>query len=135
MSRRGISLMPVRNHRVYVDTGPVLERDWALAAGLGFIGKNTCLINPRMGSWLFLGVVITDVALQTAVAGVEASAGSTTDPNVYRARAPCAQRRADERTSWLWTLHTLPHRLSDGRLPRAATSSTRGSVSRISPLN
>ena len=49
--------------KVYVDTGPVLERDWALAAGLGFIGKNTCLINPRMGSWLFLGVVITDVAL------------------------------------------------------------------------
>jgi epoxyqueuosine reductase len=49
--------------RVYVDTGPVLERDWALTAGLGFVGKNTCLINPRMGSWLFLGVVITDVEL------------------------------------------------------------------------
>lgn len=49
--------------RVYVDTGPVLERDWALSAGLGFIGKNTCLINPRMGSWLFLGVIITTAAL------------------------------------------------------------------------
>jgi epoxyqueuosine reductase len=49
--------------KVYVDTGPVLERDWALTAGLGFIGKNTCLINPRMGSWLFLGVVITDALL------------------------------------------------------------------------
>jgi epoxyqueuosine reductase len=49
--------------KVYVDTGPVLERDWALAAGLGFIGKNTCLINPRMGSWLFLGVVIADASL------------------------------------------------------------------------
>jgi len=49
--------------KVYIDTGPVLERDWALSAGLGFIGKNTCLINPHMGSWLFLGVIITDAAL------------------------------------------------------------------------
>jgi epoxyqueuosine reductase len=49
--------------KVYVDTGPVLERDWALSAGLGFIGKNTCLINPRMGSWLFLGVIVTDATL------------------------------------------------------------------------
>jgi len=54
--------MPVVT-KTYVDTGPVLERDWALTAGLGFIGKNTCLINPHMGSWLFLGVVITDAAL------------------------------------------------------------------------
>jgi epoxyqueuosine reductase len=49
--------------KVYVDTGPVLERDWALTSGLGFIGKNTCVINPRMGSWLFLGVVITEATL------------------------------------------------------------------------
>jgi epoxyqueuosine reductase len=54
--------MPVET-KVYVDTGPVLERDWTLASSLGFIGKNTCLIHPRMGSWLFLGVVITDVSL------------------------------------------------------------------------
>ncbi len=54
---------PGVKHRVYVDTGPVLERDWALSAGLGFIGKNTCLINPGMGSWLFLGVIITTATL------------------------------------------------------------------------
>ena len=61
-SRRAGIPMPIET-KVYVDTGPVLERDWALAAGLGFIGKNTCLINPRMGSWLFLGVIVTDVEL------------------------------------------------------------------------
>ncbi len=47
--------------RVYVDTGPVLERAYAAAASLGFIGKNTCLIHPQFGSWLFLGEILLNV--------------------------------------------------------------------------
>ncbi len=68
-------LQSVRNHlrntypehrfRSFIDTAPVLEREHAARAGLGWIGKHTLLINPRLGSWLFLGGIITTMDLPT----------------------------------------------------------------------
>ncbi len=49
--------------RSYVDTGPVVERIYAKYAGIGWTGKNTCILNERLGSWLFLGVVVTSMEL------------------------------------------------------------------------
>jgi epoxyqueuosine reductase len=48
----------------YVDTGPILERGYAVRAGIGWIGKNTCVLHQEQGSWLLLGVIVTSLELE-----------------------------------------------------------------------
>lgn len=55
--------MPVPRTWCYVDTGPVIERIFARYAGIGWIAKNTCILNEHWGSWLFLGVMLTSLEL------------------------------------------------------------------------
>jgi epoxyqueuosine reductase len=57
--------------RAYADTGPVAERIFAKYAGLGWIGKNTLLLDEKLGSWFFLGVIVTSLELASSLAAGE----------------------------------------------------------------
>jgi epoxyqueuosine reductase len=64
--------------RCYVDTGPLLERDFAARAGIGWIGKNTCVLNQQLGSWILLGVIVTSLPMAMTVQLAEDRCGTCT---------------------------------------------------------
>lgn len=63
------------SYKAYVDTGPILERELAHKAGLGFIGNNTNLVNYQLGSYLFIGEILVDAEFETYVGKVVGSCG------------------------------------------------------------
>ena len=60
--------------RCYVDTGPLIERSAAAKAGIGWIGKNTCIIREGLGSWILMGVILTSLPMAEDVPSVELAA-------------------------------------------------------------
>lgn len=64
------------NGRIFIDSAPILEREWARRAGIGWIGKNGCLIIPHLGSWFFLAEIIIDREIQPETSIVPDRCGS-----------------------------------------------------------
>lgn len=100
----GLLMQTACTTRSYVDTGPLVERSMAVQAGVGWIGKNTCVIRQGIGSWLLLGVIVTSLPVEEAGAEVLAAdrCGSCTrcidacpTGALLGARDPAAAREMD----------------------------------------
>ena len=99
-------------YRCFVDTAPLLERTYARMAGIGWIGKNTCLINQELGSWLFLGEILTSLPLDSGTPrpgslwNVHALHRCLSDPgdrsrrSTHRPRFDALHLVLHDRTSW-----------------------------------
>jgi epoxyqueuosine reductase len=84
--------------RVFTDSAPVLDRAWARRAGLGWIGKNTCLIHPKLGSYVFIGEIITGLAFEYDTVKInDLCGGCTRCIDACPTTAIIAPRRLDAR--------------------------------------
>lgn len=72
------ALFPSEEFIAFTDSSPILERDLAKRAGLGWVGKNTCLIHPKKGSLFFIGEIYTSMSLQTEIEPLPDFCGSCT---------------------------------------------------------
>ena len=112
-ARRPLRGADGRDVKVFVDTAPVMEKPLAAAAGLGWQGKHTNLVSREFGSWLFLGAILTELALppdapRPTTAAPAAPASTSARPNAFPAPYQLDARRC---ISYL----TIEH---DGPIPR-----------------
>lgn len=83
--------------RCYVDTGPILERAYARHAGIGWIGKNTCIISQKIGSWLFLGAILTSLEMESGLSAPDRCGSCTRCIDACPTQAIVAPGKLDAR--------------------------------------
>jgi epoxyqueuosine reductase len=83
--------------RCYVDTGPVVERVLAAHSGIGWTGKNSCILNQQLGSWLFLGVILSSHALAPDIPAADRCGSCTRCIDACPTQALIAPRQLDAR--------------------------------------
>lgn len=118
---------PQAQTRACVDTAPVMEKELAARAGVGWIGKNTCVIHPQTGSWLLLGEVLTTLPLPAdnprSTAAARARDASTPAPPA-RSPRPTSSTPADAFRISPSNLATTSHRNTTGRSANGSSAAT-----------